>query len=210
MHLLKRDPKHSHTRRHHHCWSTVSLFDKEGVSVNICGEWNTCPTHGWQCNGNKKKLSLYCVPSHNLLFNKLTVLKLSRYALVPFVATRCQCWVVEELQSCPVGSVFSHTGVRCVNHTLLLTLWLSYCLTCKFIVYLSCRFTDFFAFDLGGFTDGFDISKCLLSCMIIAWKCAFLGFKIPHDSCTFQQDWLWWACCSLLISSCLLCIQPYI
>lgn len=119
--LIKKGPQTlTHTHRHHHCWSTVSLYDKEGVSVNICGEWNTCPTHGWQCNG--KKLSLYCVPCHNLLFNKLTVHKLSRGVVVPCVATRCQCWVVEELQFCHVGSVFAHTGVRCVNHTLLLTL----------------------------------------------------------------------------------------
>lgn len=42
--------------------------------MNTYGEWHSCPRHYLQCN--EKKNITYCVPCHNLLFNKLTVLKL--------------------------------------------------------------------------------------------------------------------------------------
>lgn len=57
-----------------HCPPTKFLSMTKRVFMNMCGELHSCPRHCWQCNGKKNDIK-YCVPCHNLLFNKLTVLK---------------------------------------------------------------------------------------------------------------------------------------
>lgn len=64
---------------------------------------------------------IYCVPCHNLLLNKLTVLE--KPPVVTYDAARCQCWPAEEAGGAPVRVQLPQVDAEGVEHHL----------SCKFL-----------------------------------------------------------------------------